>query len=268
MPRKRGVARKSFARRRIRRVKKWDHTALPRRFKLYLPYMADLLEENMPPPVDCEIPTMALLELEGVPTAEWPYYLGFMKRMLELYTKFTEATLQSEKTSLIEEYVLREKNRTILESVQLIAEECAGVLWELEFSPYAINDNTGVVVGEIELGQDEVARFLFLIPSRFNSFVHLKFFVNPENDDAAFDFDIEFEWERVGAGASQSWTDNTSTYDLKGGEVNEVSIPLTAVEGDPNPPNRGTVVAVFITNKEAANKLLVQRCSLRVTDGS
>lgn len=153
MPRRRGVARKSFARRRVRRVKKWSHIVVPLRYKMYLPCMAELLEKNLPPPVDCEIPTMELLELEGVPTAEWPYYLGFMKRMLELYQKFTDATLQSEKTSLIEEYVLRGKDRTILESVQLVTEECAGVsmpCWEGNYTTWTMIWGDGVDDGNAE----------------------------------------------------------------------------------------------------------------------
>lgn len=149
MPRKRGVARKSFARRRVRRVKKWDHTTVPLRYKHYLPFMAELLEEEMPPPVECEEPTMAELEAKGVPESEWPYYIGYMKRMLELYRNFTGATLQSEKDSLIAEYVLRGKDKDVLQQIQTVTEVCAGIALscdqvkeclEGDYSSYSVYD--------------------------------------------------------------------------------------------------------------------------------
>jgi len=90
--------------------------------------MSDLLEEELPPPVLCEEPTMALLQSLGIPTDEWQYYLGFMKRMVELYLTFTSETLQMEKDSLIAEYVYRGKDKTVLEQVQAVAEVCAGIV--------------------------------------------------------------------------------------------------------------------------------------------
>ena len=149
MPQKRGVARRSFARRRVRRVKKWDHTTVPLQFKKYLPYMAPLLEEEMPPPVECEEPTMAELQIKGVPESEWPHYLGYMKRMLECYRHFTDATLQSEKDSLIAEYVLRGKDKDVLQQIQTVVEVCAGVALscdqvkaclEGDYSSYSVYD--------------------------------------------------------------------------------------------------------------------------------
>jgi len=142
MVRKRGVARRSSSHRRVRRVKKYDHHVIPKRFKIYLPRMSDLLEEELPPCVLCEEPTMALLQSLGVPTEEWQYYLGFMKRMIEFYQSFTSETLQKEKDSLIAEYVLRGKDKDVLEQVQIQAEICVGVrvpeLEEGNFSSYSI----------------------------------------------------------------------------------------------------------------------------------
>jgi len=142
MVRKRGVARKSFSHRRVRRVKKYDYHVVPRRFKIYLPRMSDLLEEELPPCVLCEEPTMALLQSLGVPTEEWQYYLGFMKRMIDLYLDFTSETLQKEKDSLIAEYVYRGKDKDVLEQVQIQVEICLGVrvpeLEEGNFSSYSI----------------------------------------------------------------------------------------------------------------------------------
>jgi len=158
MTRKRGVARRSFAHRRVRRVKKYDHHVVPRRFKLLLPSMSDELIDSLPPPVECEEPTMTLLESLGVPTDEWQYYLGFMKRMIALYQSFTEETLAKEKESLIEEYVLREKNRDVLEAVQEVAAGCVGVeiemdLWTKDFYKlYHFQDRDGFELGEVNTG--------------------------------------------------------------------------------------------------------------------
>lgn len=128
MPRARPGARKTTARRRIFRYRtKWTHQVIPRRFKVLLDDMIDEYEEAEPPFVECEEPTMAELTVKGVPEAEWPYYLGYMKRMLALYRTYTGETLQLEKTNLIEEYVLRGKERHVLEQVQEVAAECAGV---------------------------------------------------------------------------------------------------------------------------------------------
>lgn len=132
MVRARGVARKSFARRRVRRVKKYNSHVTPLRFKKYLPYMADLLAPKLAVEVGCETPTMELLESLGVPTDEWQYYLGFMKRMIVLYRNFTSETLASEKESLITEYVLRGKDRDVLEAVQEVAALCAEAIFEMD----------------------------------------------------------------------------------------------------------------------------------------
>jgi len=138
MVRKRGVARRSFSHRRVRRVKKYDHHVIPKRFKIYLPHMEPNWEDEAPPFVECETPTMELLVALGVASDEWQYYLGFMKRMMELYLKFTSETLAKEKESLIEEYVLRGKDKGVLEEVQEVAAGCAGVevemdLWTKDF---------------------------------------------------------------------------------------------------------------------------------------
>ena len=132
MVRKRGVARTSFARRRVRRVQKYDSHVTPLRYKKYLPRMAELLKPPLDIHVECEVPCMELLDTLGVPTDEWQYYLGFMKRMIVLYRKFTSETLASEKESLISEYVLRGKDESVLEEVQEVAALCAGGIFEMD----------------------------------------------------------------------------------------------------------------------------------------
>lgn len=123
MVRARGVARKSFARRRVRRVKKYDCHVTPLRFKKYLPRMSDLIETELADSVELEPLIDAELTKKGVPTSEFPYYYGFGKRMLSLYRHFTSETLKKEKESLIEEYVLRGKSRHVLEQEQGVVEK-------------------------------------------------------------------------------------------------------------------------------------------------
>jgi len=132
MPRARPAARKSEARRRIYRYRtKWTHQVIPERLKRLLwepPHVIwDEYADKVPPAVECEEPTMTELQTKGVPESEWPYYLGYMKRMLAFYQQYSGATLTLEKTNLIEEYVLRGKDRDVLEQVQEVAAECAGI---------------------------------------------------------------------------------------------------------------------------------------------
>lgn len=128
MPRARPGARKSTARRRIQRYRsKWTHHVLPVRIKELLPHMEEAYEETEPPFVECEEPTMAKLEELGVPTAEWPYYIGFMKRMLRLYNTYTELTLLIERAMLLTEYYLRGHDLSVLAAIDEVAAGCAEV---------------------------------------------------------------------------------------------------------------------------------------------
>jgi len=123
MVRKRGVARTSFAHRRVRRVKKYDHNVVPKRFKIQLPDLSDRIEEALKEYVELEPYVEAELTVKGVPTNEWRYYHGFAKRMLALYLNFTGETLQKEKQSLINEYVLRGHSLNVLEQEQDVVEK-------------------------------------------------------------------------------------------------------------------------------------------------
>ena len=120
---------------RYRAKRTWK--SIPERLKrlVYEPpyHMPSEWEGTEPPFVYCEAPTMLVLEALGVPSAEWPYYLGYMKRMLALYKKFTDETLELETTSLIAEYVLRGYSQEVLEGVQVVAAGCAYVPPPLPF---------------------------------------------------------------------------------------------------------------------------------------
>ena len=128
MPRARPGARKTTARRRIQRyIVKVTHHVTPLRVKRLLPAMLEQFEEKEPPYVECETPTMAKLEELGVPTEEWPYYIGFMKRMLALYKTYTGLTLLIERAALLTEYYLRGYDVAILAAIDEVAAGCAGV---------------------------------------------------------------------------------------------------------------------------------------------
>ena len=86
---------------------------------------------------ELEWETLVLLALEveifdvltnwNVPSDQWPYYVGFGKRVWERAMKFTDATFQLEKQSLINEYVLRGHVQGVLEAVQVHAEALAQI---------------------------------------------------------------------------------------------------------------------------------------------
>lgn len=123
-------ARRTSARRRMKRYRaKRTWKAIPERLKRLLHespfHMIKQWEDKEPPFVFCETPTLLLLEALEVSTEEWPYYVGYMKRMLALYEEFTEATLQLEKDNLIAEYVLRGYDKEVLDEVQLVVEDCS-----------------------------------------------------------------------------------------------------------------------------------------------
>lgn len=128
MPRRRGVARRTFARRRIFRIRtKWSPPIIARRFKLLHPWMIPRLKDALDSSVGLEQPTMDELTFKGVPTDQWPYYIGFAKRMLKLYEHFTGSTLADEKLSLINEYENRGYDRDVLEQLQDVVEAYLGI---------------------------------------------------------------------------------------------------------------------------------------------
>lgn len=119
MGKRRGVARRSFARRRVRRIRdNWDPFTIPRRFKLLEFERQTRLQFELERYVGLEPDLDDELTLKGVPTDEWPYLYGYSKRMYELYLKFTGETLQLEKQSLTNEYVLRGYSLTVLQQLQ------------------------------------------------------------------------------------------------------------------------------------------------------
>ncbi|MBA7595173.1 hypothetical protein ES703_02132 [subsurface metagenome] len=123
-------ARRTTAYRRIKRYRaKRTWKVIPERLKRLIvepPYhMPREWEDQEPPFVYCETPTMLLLEALEVNAILWPYYIGFMKRLLALYKNFTGETLLLEIQSLIAEYVLRGYDEEVLDEVHLVVQDCS-----------------------------------------------------------------------------------------------------------------------------------------------
>lgn len=126
MPRRRGTARRSFARRRIRRVRvKWTSQVIPRRFKkLEKPRVESLVFEwEM---LDyLELGVFDLLEINEIPSDVWEYFMAFAKRMYERGIDFNSETFRLEKTSLVNEFVARGHDVSKLSEIQVHAENIA-----------------------------------------------------------------------------------------------------------------------------------------------
>jgi len=94
--------------------------------------MIQRLDTSIEDTVGLEQPTQDELTIKGIPTSQWPYLIGFNKKMLMLYRTFTGNTLQLEKESLINQYVLRGYPQHVLEQLQDVVEQYAG-LYDPEF---------------------------------------------------------------------------------------------------------------------------------------
>ena len=143
---RRGVARRSFARRRIRRIRdKWDPQVIPRRFKVL----------DLPPPIirtvelDWELTVLLeveqrvfdIMDAQGVPNSEWPYYVAFAKKLWNRAVHFGDETFQLEKTSLVNEHTLRGQDPAILAMIQGEVEAMALVKLEIPLPAAWAYDN-------------------------------------------------------------------------------------------------------------------------------
>lgn len=57
---------------------------------------------------------------KGIPSDEWPYYVGFVKRVKKIYRDFDDATAEDEITSLRNEYILRGWDPDILDQLMAV----------------------------------------------------------------------------------------------------------------------------------------------------
>lgn len=114
----------SETRRRVYRTKtKWEYRVIARRFKLLQPHMILRLKDELDSSVGLEQPSMDELTVKGVPADQWPYYMGFAKRMLQLYRHFSGWTLGAEKQSLINEFVERGLDQNVLLQLQDVVDD-------------------------------------------------------------------------------------------------------------------------------------------------
>jgi len=174
MGRRRGVSRRSFARRRVRRIKaKWADSPIARRFKVLEGHIdptklpLTFLREDGYRVGELEWETLVLLGLEvqifdvltnwTVPSDQWPYYVGFAKRVWERSMKFGDATFQLEKQSLLNEYELRGHVLGVLEAVQVHAEAYALIKkGYLMPSAWAYTDSVGAIFVHEYGGYDRI----------------------------------------------------------------------------------------------------------------
>ena len=88
--------------------------------------MIKRLRTSIDDTVGIEEPTQDELTVKGISTDQWRYLIGFNKKMLMLYRTFTGETLQNEKQSLINQYVLRGYPLHVLEQLQDVVKQYAG----------------------------------------------------------------------------------------------------------------------------------------------
>ena len=147
MGRRRGVSRRSFARRRVRKITgKWADSPIVRIFKKTMGIRVDELEWETIVLLALEVQIFDVLTNWNVPSDQWPYYVGFAKRVWERAMKFADATFQLEKQSLLNEYVLRGHVLAVLEAVQIHAEAYAQIKkGYLMPSAWAYTDAVGAI---------------------------------------------------------------------------------------------------------------------------
>lgn len=72
---------------------------------------------------DLEVRVFALLAALGIPEDQWPLYMAFAKRLLQIGRHFLGQTYLDEKISLLEEFELRGLDISVLKRVQDICED-------------------------------------------------------------------------------------------------------------------------------------------------
>jgi len=119
MVRRRPKARRTSSRRRKRKYrKKWSRHVIPRRFKLYLPHMSDLLDDELTKYSDIEQQTIDECERKGIPENEVPNYIAFAKRIWEVYMTFWNQTADKEVELLQQEFTLRGLVSAVLSQIK------------------------------------------------------------------------------------------------------------------------------------------------------
>lgn len=109
------------------------------------------------------------LENQGVPKDQKPYYIRFAKRLENRALKFTErgagTTFQLEKTSLLNEFVLRGLNLTVLEALQVIVEALVDFKMGIPLNPAWTYDNViGVVWSQVYGAYDNRLGKIWIAP--------------------------------------------------------------------------------------------------------
>ena len=95
---------------------------IPRRFKkLDLPPLITRTQEldwELTILLEIEEHVFDVMDAQGVPNSEWPYYVAFAKKLWNRAVHFNDETFQLEKTSLVNEHTLRGQDPAILAMIQ------------------------------------------------------------------------------------------------------------------------------------------------------
>jgi len=94
----------------------------------------------------------SMLENEGVPSDQWPYYIAFTKRMWNRQVHFGQETYLLEKTSLLTEFTERGLDPDVLDLIQVEAEGMAQEKLRIPVPPAWSYDN---MVGRIWMAEPE-----------------------------------------------------------------------------------------------------------------
>jgi len=129
MPTKRGPARTSNTlKRKLRFRKKHTHHVTPVLIKELLDEATALLAKWLTNYDVVEVPTLADLEAKSVASEQIPYYLAFVKRVFSKCLSFSGSTLEDEKASLKQEFILRGLNSEVLDQLIGICQAKAAII--------------------------------------------------------------------------------------------------------------------------------------------
>jgi len=119
MVRRRGRPRRSYAWLRMRKYGlKYTHHVVPIRFKLLIKPMSASISDELRFYDEVEGQTILECLAKGVPDAEIQHYLAFSKRVFETYSRVWETTAEKEIDILVDEFVTRGLDATVLSQLR------------------------------------------------------------------------------------------------------------------------------------------------------
>jgi len=119
MVRRRGRPRRSYAWLRMRKYAlKYSHSVIPLQFKLLLPPMHILLDDELIIYDQAEVQIILECLAKGVPDEEIPHYLAYGKRVFRAYVQYGFISADKEVDLITQEFLLRGKDETVLNQIR------------------------------------------------------------------------------------------------------------------------------------------------------